>query len=445
MACRPVFDLYAALCRGYSATVIEDICWIPPEQLEAAARIIWHDRPVSYYAWSGHEQHTNATQTARAISILYALTGCFDAPGGNVLFPAIPSNPITGEDLPSARRLAPALGLAERPLGTARWNNVTSGDLYRAILDKKPYPVRGLLGFGANLLLAHAEVRRGREALTALEFYAHADLFMNPTAELADIVLPAASPFEHEALKIGFEISPEAQSRVQFRQPVVSPPGEARSDTEIVFDLAGRLGLGDSFWGGDIEAAYRHQLGPSGVTLDELKARPGGVQVGLATRHRKYAEADGNGSPRGFQTPSRKVEIYSPTFLEHGYAPLPEYQEPMMSPRTRPDIAARYPLVLTSAKHTLFCQSQHRALPSLRRRAPDPEVELHPETAEARGIGAGDWVAIETPSGRARARARLNASLDARVVCGQHGWWQACTSSARRATTRSDPTAPAST
>ncbi len=51
---------------------------------------------------------------------------------------------------------------------------------------------------------------------------------------------------------------------------------------------------------------------------------------------------------------------------------------------------------------------------------------MHPETAEARGIAAGDWVAIETPSGRARARAKLNASLDARVVCGQHGWWQAC-------------------
>ena len=97
-----------------------------------------------------------------------------------------------------------------------------------------------------------------------------------------------------------------------------------------------------------------------------------------------------------------------------------------MSPHTRPDVAERYPLVLTSAKHTLYCQSQHRALPSLRRRAPDPEVELHPETAAARGIGAGDWVAIETPDGRVRARAQLNASLDTRVVCGQHGWWQAC-------------------
>jgi anaerobic selenocysteine-containing dehydrogenase len=62
----------------------------------------------------------------------------------------------------------------------------------------------------------------------------------------------------------------------------------------------------------------------------------------------------------------------------------------------------------------------------LRKHAPHPEVEMHPETAEARGIAAGDWVAIETPEGSVRARARLNTSLDTRVVCGQHGWWQAC-------------------
>ena len=100
-----------------------------------------------------------------------------------------------------------------------------SRELYRAILEGKPYPVRGLIGFGANMLLAHADGRSGREALAALDFYVHADLFMNPTAELADIVLPVASPFEREALKIGFEISPEAQSLVQLRPAVVPPPG----------------------------------------------------------------------------------------------------------------------------------------------------------------------------------------------------------------------------
>ena len=424
--CRPAFELYARLCRRYSPDAVEAICWIPCTQVEEAARLIWRTRPVSYYAWSGHEQHANVTQTARAMSLLYALTGCFDMRGGNVLFPAPSSAPITGEELPSAKHMAPRLGLAERPLGPARWGSVTTRDLYRAILGREPYPVRALIGFGSNMLLAHADGGHGRNALAALEFYAHADLFMTPTAELADVVLPVASCFEREALKIGFEISPAAQSLVQFRPAVVPPPGEARPDTDIVFNLAARLGLAEQFWNGDVDAAYRHQLAATGVTLEELRASPGGVRVPLQTRYTRHAEPDANGAPRGFATPTRKVELYSQTFLDHGYAPLPDFEEPQIGPVARPDLAPRFPLILTNAKPTLFCQMQHRALPSLRKRAPHPEVELHPEAARSRGIANGDWVSIETPEGSVRARARLNRNLDPRVVIGEHGWWQAC-------------------
>src|SRR5690606_11079069 len=56
----------------------------------------------------------------------------------------------------------------------------------------------------------------------------------------------------------------------------------------------------------------------------------------------------------------------------------------------------------------------------------DPEVEISPRAAADRGIAQGDWVRIETPHGAVKAKARLNESLDPRVVVGQHGWWQAC-------------------
>jgi anaerobic selenocysteine-containing dehydrogenase len=264
------------------------------------------------------------------------------------------------------------------------------------------------------------------KALSTLEFYAHADLFMNPTAALADVVLPIASCFEREGLKISFETDLQAQSLVQLRQPIVAPPGEARPDTDFIFDLANRLGLGEHFWNGDIDASYRHQLRPSGVTLEQLRASPAGVHVPLTTRHAKHAAVDDNGIARGFPTPSRKVEFWSETFLDHGYAALPEFIEPQIGPVTRPELTARYPLVLTCAKPSLFCQSQHRGLSSLRKRAPHPEVALHPEVAAARGITAGSWVTVETPAGGMRARARLNDKLDPRVVIGEHGWWEEC-------------------
>ena len=424
--CRPVFGLYAELCSRYTPEVVEATCWVERAQVEQAAEIIWNSRPTAYYAYSGHEHHTNTTQTARAMSLLYALTGSFDKEGGNVLLPSVPSAPLAGKDLSAGEEIASNVAMAERPLGPARWNSVAVPDLYRAILEGKPYPIKGVIGFGANILVAHLAADRGREALAALDFYAHADMFMNPTATYADVILPVSSPFEREGLKLGFEVSLRAQSHVQLRAPLVEPQGECRSDTEIVFDLAQRLGLGQHFWDGDIEAGLRYQLELSGLTPEVLRDSPGGVQVPLEMRYAKYAQLDEDGTPHGFATPSRKVEIWSETFRINGFDPLPDYVEPVVGPVARPDLAERYPLILTSAKNTLFCNSQHRGLPSLRKRDPDPLIELHPETAAQRGIASGDWVRIESPQGSIRARAQFNPSLDPRVVVGQHGWWQAC-------------------
>jgi anaerobic selenocysteine-containing dehydrogenase len=416
VACRPVFDLLADVCAEMSPEAAEGVTGVPATQIVDAARMLWQSRPVAFYTWSGLEQHSNSTQTVRAIGVLYALLGCLDAPGGNVLFASVPANRIDGIEFLTQEQRAKAIGIEDRPLGPARFEFVTGPDFYDAALAGR---ARALVNFGANLVMAHPDSARGRSALTALDLFVHADLFMNPTAELADIVLPVTTPFESEALRIGFAISQQAQSLVQLRTPLVAPRGEARSDLRIIFDLAVRLGLGDRFFGGDIDAALRHQLAPSGITLEQLRADPSGVHVPLTTRHRKYADAG------GFRTPTRKIELYSETFHAAHYPPLPTFAEPD-SPRSRPDLAQRFPLVLTCAKTLWFCESQHRNIAAVRESAPDPQVEIHPDTAAARSIGAGDWVRIATPHGSVRARAKLNSNLDPAVVAGQHGWWQAC-------------------
>lgn len=415
VAGRTVWDLLASRCAEFPPDVAAEITGVPAADIVAAARTLWEARPVAFYTWSGLEQHSGTTQTMRAINVLYALTGSLDVPGGNVLFEAVPSNPIDGTEFLSAAR-PPAVGVDERPLGPARFEFVTGEDFYNAAFDRR---IKALVSFGGNMVMAHGDSARGREALRGLDFFVQADLFMTPTAELADIVLPVTTPFESEALKIGFEYSQEAQSLVQLRPPLVAPRGEARPDLQIVFDLATRLGLGEHFWDGDIEAAFRHQLAPSGITLEELRANPAGVRVPLTTRYRKYTDT-------GFATPSRKVELYSATLAAHGYAPLPTFEEPLTSPRSRPDLADRYPLVLSCAKSVFFCETQHRQVAALRKSAPDPQLEIHPSTAAARGISAGDWVSLNTPHGSVRARAKFNLSLDPQVVFGQHGWWEAC-------------------
>ena len=426
VACRPVWDLLAEQCRALAPDVAEAITGVAAADIQEAARMLWDNRPVAFYTWSGLEQHSGTTQIIRAINVLYALTGCIDAPGGNVLFTPVPTNDIAGAELLDPSQQAKAIGLDERPLGPAHFGFITGEDFYTAAIEGRPYRARALVSFGSNLAMAHGDSARGRDALQSLDFHAHVDLFMTPTAEQADIVLPVTAAFEAEGLMVGFEISQEAQSLVQLRTPLVARVGEARSDLEIIFELATRLGLGDHFFGGDVNAGWTHHLAPSGVTLEQLRADPAGVRLPLQTRHRKYAAPGDDGRPPGFPTPTGRVELYVEAFLDVGEPPLPAFTEPAVSPRSRPDLADEFPLVLTCNKALHFCETQHRRIPSLRRHVPDPTVELHTDTAHARGIGEGDWVEIRTPKGAVLARAELDDTLDPGVVSGQHGWFEAC-------------------
>ena len=419
VACRPAFERYAALCREYPPERVARITGVPAQQIVETAHLLWERRPVSYFHWTGLEQHTNATQTVRAISLLYALTGSFDAPGGNVRPTRPASNDLGALALLPKGQLDKALGLKDRPLGIGRNGWILAADLYRAIVDGTPYRVHGMVGFGGNMLLSQPGARAAREALSQLDFLVFADLFMTPTASLADVVLPVSSAWEREGLRVGFGPTHDGEQLIQLRQAAIAPLGESRSDTWIACELAKRLGLGKQFFDGDVDAGHRFALEPSGVTLEALRENPQGVRVPVAIGYRRYAA-------KGLPTPSRRVEIYASQFLEHGYAPLPEYVEPAVSPVSRPDLAARYPLVLTSAKVVQFCHSQHRNLPRLRRHSPDPIVELHPTAAQARGIAADDWVVVETPRATMRARAHLNAALAPDVLAAQWGWWQPC-------------------
>jgi anaerobic selenocysteine-containing dehydrogenase len=413
IACRPAFELYARECRAMSPEAAAQLSGVDAAAIREAARLLWQHRPVAHYTWTGLEQHSNATQTDRAIAILHALTGSIDAPGGNLQLAQVPVNDVSGGELRDPGQWLKALGRDERPLGPAKSGWITSDDLYRAVIDTHPYRVRALVGFGVNLLLSHADAARGAEALRQLEFHVQTDLYLTPTAAYADIVLPIASAWEREGLRVGFGLDQEACELVQFRPAVVEPRGEARADIDIVFDLAVRLGLGNQFWDGDIDAALAHHLAPSGLSLEMLRATPRGIRVPLDATYRKYQRG-------GFATPSGKIEIFSAALQEIGEPALPRFRAPAPAP------GPGFPLVLTSAKTPLYCHSQHRNLPRLRRLEPDPVAEISPATAASRDIGEGDWLAISTPRGRVRARARLNATLADGIVAARHGWWQGC-------------------
>jgi anaerobic selenocysteine-containing dehydrogenase len=299
--------------------------------------------------------------------------------------------------------------------------------VYRAILTGQPYPVKAMILFGSDPLLGHGDPLRGKAALEALDFYVHVDLVANPSAAFADLLLPACTCWEAEALRPSFGGATDTATWVQLRRAVVAPLAEARPDLEIIFGLATHLGLSAQFFDGDIEAAFTYQLAPSGLTMQQVRAHPVGLRAEVATRYQKYAEIESQtGQPRGFLTPTGKIEIYATRYAGAGYAPLPVYQEPVDSPIDHPEGTQDYPLVLTFFRLIQFCDEQHRHIPRLRRQAPEPFLEIHPHTAQAAGIEEGDWVVVETAAGRVQLKARCNDALHARVVATQYGWWQGC-------------------
>ena len=409
---RTSFSYYQESAARYQPEIVEAITGISARDVEIFASLIAGAASVAYHGWTGIGQHTNATQTDRAIATLYALTGSFDRRGGNVELPTLPKTSLHSMDMvpPEIRKLT--LGLSERPLGPQSNGWINSTDFYDAVLDQKPYRARALVGFGANLLVAHPAPKRGQAALEALEFQVHCDLFMNPTARTADIVLPVASPWEFEALKIGFEISQEAQEHVQLRPAMVPPLGESRSDMWIAFQLGLRLGFADLFFNGDMEKAFIHQLAPLGTDIGELRENPGGLRRPLEMRYQKYKDN------RGFATQTGKVEFYSELLHRHGYSPVPIFTHPA-EPTT-----PQHPLVLFSVNDGYFRHSQDRGINTLRRRRREPIADIHPDMAASRGIADNDWISISTRLGEISARARLDDSLSPDVVASDYGWWQ---------------------
>ena len=418
VCCRTAFDHLIGACTKYSLDEVSEMTWVDKSKIHAAAHALSEANHISYYTWTGLGQHADSTQIDRALATLMALKGCFDTRGGNVVLASHPRNSVCGPFLLPRGQAAKALGFADKPLGPPNQGRVTAHDFYKAVIEGDPYHVRALVGFGANLAVAHAQSKRGLEALRRLDFYLHCDVFENPSSRYADILLPVNTPWEREALRVGFGSGQEAEEWIQLRQKMVEPLGESRSDTEICFDLARRLGLSDDFFGGDIEAGLSHFLEPTGLTLSELRAKPEGVRRPLKTEYRKYAVTDGR-RVCGFATETGQVELYSELLKRNGQPAVPSFDVDRLPGN------GVFPFVLTTSKMVYFCHSQQRQIPSLRKREPHPSVELAPETAEAQGLEAGDWVELETPHGRARMRVKLNKTLHAKVIRASYGWWQA--------------------
>ena len=425
--CDTVFRLLRRAAAEYPPHKIEALTSVPEDQIRNATRMLAKSKPACWYSWNGIEQNVNATQTNRAVCILYALTGDYDTLGGNVVLPKLSMNSIDGREFLSAEAVNKRLGFKERPLGTTGTiGAIQASEVYKAILTGKPYPIKALLGFGGNLLTSNSPVLEGREALSKLDFHVQAELFLSPTAQMADIVLPVTSFWESWHLGI-IEVSPLGPNpHIQLRTAVVPPQHESWTDMEIIFRLAKRMGMGDRFWDGNIEEALNYLYAPTGVTVEQMKGQPGGISLNLPVEYRKYGKKDNAGNYVGFPTPSKRIELFSQIFKDHGYNPLPRWKQPAFKKLIEANLLGKYPLILTGAKVKEYCHSEQRSLPSLRKAVPQPFLEINREKVRDIGCRDGDMVVVESPYGAITLQAKIVDGIAYNVVCTQDGWWQGC-------------------
>jgi predicted molibdopterin-dependent oxidoreductase YjgC len=249
--------------------------------------------------------------------------------------------------------------------------------------------VKALVIMGENPLLSDPNANHVRQALEALDFLVVQDIFLTETAQLADVVLPAAAWAEKEGTFTS------TGRRVQWSQRAVVPPGEACDDLWIIGQIARRLGFDFALptEGGRAATVLSeiNQLVPSygGITPQRVAETVGGLFWPCPA-------ADHPGTPllhtTAFPTADGRAR-----FTPVCHAPPAE--------ETSPD----FPLVLTTGRVVVHhnAGSMTRRSPSLMDRAPTLFVEINPLDAAQLGIAEDDPVTVTTPRGNATAKARV--------------------------------------
>jgi anaerobic selenocysteine-containing dehydrogenase len=404
------WEEFVKRAEEYPLDKVEEITWVPADKIREAARLYAQTKPACIQWGVAIEQTINCTDNNRILTGLMAITGNLDVPGGNVFF--VPPPVRTVSQFALHRNLPPEQ--REKQLGGSTYKLaqrvalVTPKMVWDAILTGQPYPVKAVQLHGSNPIITRANANEVYKALTQVEFMVVSDFFLTPTAELADIVLPAST-----WLEMNYIGSFWMRHGYIFPRRKIVQVGECWPDHFMFNELGKRLGQGE-YWFDTMEAALNNILEPAGLSWEQIKDRP---YLRGDMEYRKYLKA-------GFSTPTKKVELYSTVFEKWDYDPLPKYHEIPESPVSKPGMVKEYPYILTAgARSPVFFHAEHRMIPWLREIRPEPIVEIHPDSAARHGIKDGDWIYIESPRGRVKQQARLTTGIDSRVVAAEHGWW----------------------
>ncbi len=421
------FDKYFAYLGGAEDGIektpewAEKITGVSKECIVSLARRYAKAKPAALMQGYGGQRHANGEQFTRGGIMLACLTGNVGISGGwaagagqchVVDFPAVLAveNPVTAK------------------IPVFLWTDA----IVRGPQMKEQDGLKGKLSCGLKMILnlagntlinQHSDINRTKAILedeSLCEFIVCSDLFLTPSAKYADILLPGTSMFEGENIT-----TPWNQGNfIGFSNQIVAPVGESRFEFDWLLEVAARLGLGDAFSCGHkdyrdwLREIYDNARTSQMPDYDTFKKE--GIYIYKDAPKVIAFEAQRRGE-KLFETPSGKVEIYSPQLeeMEHPKIPaVPGYVEAKEGPLK----SEKYPLQLIGW-HTLGrCHTVHYNNEALQKKYPQ-QLWMNEEDAKSRGLTTGDLVEVWNDRGTLLVPVLLTQEIIPGVTALAQGAW----------------------
>ena len=410
------FEEYAEYVKAFDLATAEKITGVPSEKIEQAVRMLHDNAPAALHESAAPIlHHKNGYQNYRAISALSALLGTFDRPGGQLpveytIAQTYQSFRTREYEFTGKRPGAEMIGQRRFPLWAEITGEMQVCDLSRQILEKTPYPVRAVFALGLNYRMVNDSISMKR-ALSELDFFVDADLFLTDTAKMADIVLPVCSSFERS------EIKTYQQCYAYYTKPAIDPLFESKADTDILKELAEKMELPDELLRAGYEDCVRYIFSGTPIDIDELKRSPSPIQY---PEDKPY--------PYGqyrYKTPSGKFELHATIIDKYSGAGL----DPIPTHSPSPDDAdeREYPMLLLSGGGRLpfALHTRLHDVAWLRSCRPDPVAEISNLDADKQGLKTGDDIIIRSAHGEARVKAGPSSRIMPGLVHLYHGYREA--------------------
>jgi anaerobic selenocysteine-containing dehydrogenase len=395
------FGALSKLASGYPPDRVEQLTGIPREDVVSLAREYATTRPAAIRLNYGTQRSERGGSATRAIAALPTLTGSWREVGGGLQLSTSQAFQVNraGLEMPGLQRRSP-LGREARI--------VNMSELGKALTQLNDPPVKAMVVYNSN----PASIAPNQNlVLTGMQredlFTVVLEQFQNDSADQADILLPSTTFLEHTDLYFAY-----GHYHLQLARPALPAPGETKSNVEVFRLLAARMGFDDSCFADSEDDMIRTLLDAGhpflqGITLERLE-REHSVRLNVAPDGEPYLPfAQG-----AFGTPSGKCEFGAEAL---------DYQPPIESRLGAPELRARFPLELISAK-------SHDSMNSTFGNERSAEAQtstlfLHDQDARSRGIENGDRVRVFNQRGSCTLVAGVNGVVRPGVVLAPSVRW----------------------